>query len=163
MEPRIIAHPAFWVAGQKTWISGQDNSLFGNFWAECREDGLFSVFERITHFQPGTQTNAVTLGISRVEADPSKRTFYYMIAVEVNSPQDDPSLESCEVPACTWAVFPCHGHMPEALVKSEMYAFMEWLPSSGYRHALAPEMEVYPPQADQNQYMEFWLPIEPAT
>jgi AraC family transcriptional regulator len=34
---------------------------------------------------------------------------------------------------------------------------MEWLPNSGYEHALAPEMEVYPSQGEE--YCEFWLPI----
>jgi len=37
--------------------------------------------------------------------------------------------------------------VPESIVQAEMFAFMEWLPQSGYEHALAPEMEVYPNQA----------------
>jgi AraC family transcriptional regulator len=32
---------------------------------------------------------------------------------------------------------------------------MEWLPTSGYEHALAPEMEVYL----SGDACEFWLPI----
>ena len=82
-----------------------------------------------------------------------------MIAIEkpegaVIRPED--ALESYTVPATTWAIFECHGKLPEAIVASEMYAFGEWLPSSGYVHALAPEMEVYPPR---DGYCEFWLPI----
>ena len=61
-----------------------------------------------------------------------------------------------------WAVFECNGKVPEAIVKAEMYAFMEWLPNSKYVHAHAPEMEVYPPGIDgssKDAYNEFWLPV----
>ena len=44
-----------------------------------------------------------------------------------------------------------------SLVSAEMYAFMEWLPKSGYIHAFAPELEVY--LANEKDSVEFWLPI----
>ncbi len=47
--------------------------------------------------------------------------------------------------------------MPEALIDAEMYAFTQWLPASAYRHANAPELEVYP--ARDGNPVEFWLPI----
>jgi AraC family transcriptional regulator len=41
-----------------------------------------------------------------------------------------------------------------------MQAFMHWLPTSGFRHASAPELEVYPPDdAAGGVLVEFWLPI----
>ena len=45
------------------------------------------------------------------------------------------------------------------IVTAEKFAFMEWLPNSGYEHALAPEMEVYP-ASNGETYQEFWLPIK---
>jgi AraC family transcriptional regulator len=157
---RLIERPSFFVTGQKTWISGPDNSLFGRFWQTCRAGGLFEQFERINGLKPGPLTGATTLGISRVEADPAVREFYYMIAVEVanSNPADD--LEIYQVPACTWAVFECRGKVPESIVTAEIFAFTQWLPSSGYIHASAPEMEVYLPEANQPDYFcEFWLPV----
>lgn len=160
---RLIERPAFDVMGQKTWISGQDNSLFGRFWEQCRQEGLFERFQQIGNQQPGQQTNGVTLGISRVENDPTKREFYYMIAVE--KPQDATStfdLESYRVPASLWAVFECRGKVPDSIVTSEIYAFTQWLPASDYVHAYAPEMEVYTPADKGNgdeTYCEFWLPV----
>jgi AraC family transcriptional regulator len=158
---RIVEKPAFEVLGKKTWISGQDNSLFGRFWVQCREAGLFEIFERLRGDQPGLQTNGSVLGISCVEKDPANRAFYYMIAME--SPEKSSGeLENYHVPASQWAVFECIGKVPEAIVKSEIYAFTEWLPSSEYEHARAPEMEVYFPGNDGNSedsYCEFWLPI----
>lgn len=163
IEYRLVERPAFTVIGKQTWIAGQDSSLFGQFWQTCQADGLFQQFERISGLRPGAQTNGVTLGVSRVDADPAQRSFYYLIGIEL--PLDAPSdgLEVCTVPAATWAVFGSQGPLPDALVAAEMYAFGEWLPASGYVHAHAPELEVYPPGADgEETYCEFWLPVEPA-
>jgi AraC family transcriptional regulator len=157
---RIVERPAFEVVGKKSWIPGQgDNESFGRFWAECQREGLLDLFKRLSGHRPGAQTGGVTLGVSRVEQDPANRAFYYMIAIE--KPEGcilraEDGLESYTVPATTWAVFECHGKLPEAIVTSEMFAFGQWLPASGYVHALAPEMEVYPPL---DGYCEFWLPI----
>ena len=162
IKHQIIERPAFDVAGKKTWISRQDNNLFGSFWLRCREQGLFKKFEGITNLQPGAQTSGSTLGISRVEKDPSIREFFYMIAVEKPEKYKTNDLEVYQVPASLWAVFECWGKVPESIVKSEIYAFTEWLPSSGYEHAKAPEMEVYFPGTDgttEQCYCEFWLPV----
>jgi AraC family transcriptional regulator len=159
-KPQIVERPTFQVVGKKTWISGQDNALFGRFWDQCRTEGLFEVFKEISGFRPGPQTGGVTLGISCVEQDPAKREFYYMIAIEDADPVAD--LETYSVPASQWAVFECHGPVPGSIVQAEMHAFMEWLPNSEYVHANAPEMEVYPPGSDgssEDSYCEFWLPI----
>jgi AraC family transcriptional regulator len=159
---RLVDLPAFEIAGKKTWIAGVgDNAAFGRFWDRCRSEGLFSVFESLTGLQPGAHTHGVTLGVSRVEKDPARREFYYMIAVEHPTSPTPDGLESFMVPASLWAVFECRGPLPDAIVKSEIYAFTQWLPASGYHHALAPEMEVYPPASgpDDEPYCEFWLPI----
>lgn len=156
---RIIDRPGFTIVGKQTWIDGPDNEQFGRFWEQCKGDGSLDTLSRLRQ-GAGQQTNSAVLGVSRVEADPSKRDFFYMISVEV--PDGAPFLEDLsvyQVPAGRWAVFECHGAMPDALVASEMYAFGEWLPNSEYQHALAPEMEVYPPTDEP--YCEFWLPISP--
>jgi AraC family transcriptional regulator len=157
----IVERLSFEVVGKKTWIGGQDNELFGRFWQECQSNGLLNTFGRLRGEGRGPQTGGLTLGISRVEENPAKREFYYMIAIE--KPGSCPSgllegMETYRVPATQWAVFECRGHVPESIVQAEMFAFMEWLPNSGYEHALAPEMEVYPNQGDE--YCEFWLPIQ---
>jgi AraC family transcriptional regulator len=160
---RIVDRPAFLIAGKSVYISGPDNAQFGRFWQECQADGLMGQFERMTGFRPGAQTGGATLGVSRVEQDPNKRDFHYMIAVEAaDGAADESGLESYTVPACRWAVFECHGPVPEAIVAAEIYAFSQWLPASGYTHAFAPEMEVYPPASEaqgSEPYTEFWLPI----
>ncbi len=159
---RIVARPAFEVIGRKTWIGGPDNEAFGRFWAQCHADGVIATLGRLRGADPCPQTGGAIIGLSCVEQDPAKRDFFFLICIETPDGLSDADvaalgLERHPVPAGEWAVFEGHGAMPDALVAAEMYAFMEWLPASGYAHAPAPEMEVYP--LSDEPYCEFWLPI----
>lgn len=159
---RIIDRPAFEILGKKCWISGPDNEQFGRFWQKCREEGLLDLFTQIkqqTGYSTGLQTNATVLGVSRVESDPTKRSFYYMVAIEAPKEFLTEDLEFYQVPASKWAVFECIGKVPDAIVSAEIFAFTRWLPASGYTHALAPELEVYLANGDENA-CEFWLPVQ---
>jgi AraC family transcriptional regulator len=163
---RIVERAAFEITGKKTWISGPDNEQFGRFWDQCKAEGLLEGFHQLRQGGasfPGPQTQGVVLGVSRVEQDPQRREFYYMIAIEAPAGAPLPAetaagLERYRVPAGQWAVFECQGKVPESIVASEMYAFMQWLPGAPYQHAFAPEMEVYLPGDDENR-CEFWLPV----
>ena len=164
---RIVEKPSFDVIGRKTWISGQDNELFGRFWAQCRAEGLFRTFGQLNQNQVGEHTKSAVLGVSCVEKDPANRSFYFLIGIEKpgtvsDAELDAHALETYHVAGAKWAIFECIGKVPEAIVKSEMYAFMEWLPASDYEHAKASEMEVYFPDNDgtsKDNYTEFWLPV----
>ena len=163
--PRIIDLPAFDVVGTQTWIGGPDNEAFGRFWQQCAADGTLDQLRRISANRPGAQTGGMLIGVSRVEADPAKRDFFFLIGVE--APQGYTSetadgLERIPVAASRWAVFDGSGVLPLSLIQAEMHAFMEWLPASPYNHALAPEMEVYPPGDPANPgetLCQFWLPL----
>lgn len=154
---------AFTVLGRSTWISGQEVAQFGAFWQSSAADGLLIDLERLRGGALGPVTEGVILGVSRVEADPANRSFAYMIAIESERSGGRGDLERYQVPAAEWAVFSCPGPMPEALVTAERYAFEAWLPASGYRHASAPELEVYLPDDRSGAtgvICEFWLPVE---
>jgi AraC family transcriptional regulator len=163
-DVRIIERPSFDIIGKKAWIDGPDNDQFGRFWESSRADGLLDVLQTIREQSgqaAGAQTSGSILGVSRVEENPEKRDFYYMIAIEappagLQRPGVD-DLERYTVPPAKWAVFSCRGKVPESIVAAEMYAFGVWLPQSGFQHALAPEMEVYSPISESE--CEFWLPI----
>ncbi len=159
----IQSRSTFTVLGRSTWISGQDIAQFGAFWQSSSAGGLLIDLERLRDGVIGRETQSVILGVSRVEADPANRAFPYMIAIESDRLGGRGDLESYQVPAATWAVFRNPGPMPDSLVAAEMYAFTEWLPASGYRHAPAPELEVYLPDdvvRANGVVCEFWLPIE---
>ena len=79
--------------------------------------------------------------------------YYIAAATQAPAPED---MAEYHVPAGTWAVFPCRGPMPQAMQDLQRRIISEWLPSSGYEYAEAPDIEVY--SAD-NCHNEVWLPI----
>lgn len=158
IEVRVESKPAFSVIGKKTWISGQDNEQFGRFWKSSHESGLIERLRAHREGVPSPVTNSLTFGVSCVEKDPNDRAFFFYIATEQAGEKPD-DMEAYTVPASEWAIFSNKaesGEIGMALVEAEMHAFMKWLPESPYRHAAAPEIEVYPPVSS----VEFWLPIE---
>lgn len=158
-EVKIVSAPSFKVYGKKTWIGGTDNELFGRFWAESRENGLVSRLQALARPLSESVTGSAVVGVSRVEKDPNNREFFFYIGAEYESGDTD-GLESFEVEAGDWAVFWGHGeNNAMALLNCEMYAFMTWLPSSGYAHDKRPEMETYPPCDAGDGYAEFWIPV----
>jgi len=145
---RIVERPEFDVVGKQTWIAGPDNESFGRFWQQCQDDGTLDLLRRISGNMPGTQTGGMVIGVE---------------ALSGYDAEEADGLERCHVETGQWAVFDGSGVMPLSLVHAEMHAFMEWLPASSYVHALAPEMEVYPPgtaNAPGEVLCEFWLPLK---
>ena len=155
MEVRLERKPAFTVTGRKVWISGQNNEEFGAFWQHSHEDGLIDRLRALCGDAAATVTQSAVFGVSCVENDPDDRAFFFYIVTEAPGAA---GLETFTIPACEWAIFTGRGKLPMSLVNAEMDAFMRWLPTSGYQHAHAPELEVYP--FDDGNRVEFWLPIE---
>ena len=94
------------------------------------------------------------LGVSACDGG-SFSGYYIAAATRAPAPAD---MAEYSVPAGTWAVFPCRGPMPQAMQDLQRRIISEWLPSSGYEYAEAPDIEVY--SAD-NLHNEVWLPIVP--
>jgi len=159
---RIERKPEFKIVGRKIWISGTDNELFGQFWQQCKDDGLLDTFREFHKDKPQPITNSISIGVSCVEKDPSNRSFYFYIGTEWDKCPQGLDLEEYVVPACQWAKFKNQGTLPDSLIEKVMDAFTQWLPNSSYVHANAPELEVYPPYntSEEGTVSEFWLPIK---
>ena len=151
VKVRIENKPEFEVIGVKTWISKVED--FHNFWNKCHEDDTISTIKSLGNHNV---TGSLIFGVSRVENDPNNRDFFFYIATEYAG-DGNKDFEIFAIPASQWAIFESKGDVSNALFEAEMYAFKEWLPSSGYIHAKAPELEVYPVR--DSQIVEFWLPI----
>jgi len=154
IKNRIISLPSFTVCGVKTWISGQHNEEFADFWQQCNEDGTSEKLKNASSNPAMNYTHSRIMGISCVESDPNNRSFDFYIATEANQV---PGCDAFTVAGGEWAVFEGDGCDPMALIRAEMEAFMNWLPSSCYVHDNRPEIEVYP--EGTGVYVEFWLPI----
>lgn len=100
------------------------------------------------------------LGVLGVSACDGGEFSGYYIAVATKKPALE-GMETYEVPAGTWAVFPCVGPMPDAMQTLQQRIISEWLPASGYEYAVAPDIEVYFPgdQSSPEYRSEVWLPI----
>lgn len=94
------------------------------------------------------------LGISVCNEEAS---WKYFIAVTSNQPIDD-TLDEYNVPAATWAVFSGSG-TGQSIQELEKRIVTEWLPTSGYEYANAPDIEVYLNPDPQNTKYEVWIPV----
>lgn len=100
-------------------------------------------------------------GMLGVSACMNGKDFDYYIAV--SSSKDTPQgMSEFFVPAAIWAIFECIGPMPKAIQELQKRIVSEWLPTSGYELANAPDIEVYPEgnQMSEDYRCEVWLPVK---
>ncbi len=123
------------------------------FWNEMNESGTTA---RICELMDGTQPIGL-LGIST--CDDGEFSGYY---IAVSTQKDIPAgMDEYIVPAGTWAIFECIGPMPDAMQNLQRRILTEWLPTSGYEYAAAPDIEIYG-EGDlsaSDYHSEAWLPI----
>lgn len=67
--------------------------------------------------------------------------------------------EEYTIPAATWAIFYGEGSMPDSIQDLERRIVTEWLPTSGYEYANAPDIELYISPDPANAKFEVWLPV----
>lgn len=155
MNYRIEKKEGFRIIGVKEHLSMNMEESFARvpeFWAETIKNGIIPKMCALMD-----QSLPALLGVS---ACMDGENFDYYIAVAT----DKTALENTvdyEIPAATWAIFECVGSMPKAIQELQKRIMSEWLPTSGYEYADAPDIEVY---FEGDQYSptyrsEIWLPI----
>ena len=154
MEYRLVEQTGFTIVGRsiRTTTRDQENlRRIPEFWDECCASGLGERLRRI---------GGDLLGVC-MEFSPDMEEFTYVIGVRWTGGSPPADLESKEIPAATWAVFTSVGPLPGAIQKVWERIFSEWFPASGYEHADAPEIEVYPPGDGQapDYRCEVWIPV----
>jgi len=157
MNYKIIDKESFVVVGKECRISMADGENFKQvpkFWNDCMEDGSCKWIS----------PKAGELGVLGVckDFDKDKDEFTYMIGVEEIKETLPQGYVSTTIPAATWAVFESVGALPEALHDLLRRIFAEWMPATGYQHACAPELEVYP-EGDihsPDYKCEIWIPVK---
>ncbi len=87
----------------------------------------------------------------------------YMIADNYSEENEGiKGLEVKELPAGTWAVFPCKGPMPTALQEVNTKIWNEWFPSQKeYAMAADYSIEFYANMSEtpDETYTEIWVPV----
>ena len=74
---------------------------------------------------------------------------------------DTESFKTAQIPRATWAVFRSEktDYMGSAMKELFDRAYQEWLPSSSYKWAPAPDIEIYYTIEDGKCFEECWIPI----
>lgn len=106
-----------------------------------------------------TAQDSLPAGLLGVSVCSDQEQWKYYIAVAVNADQDSDGFESCTVPAATWAIFPGSG-TNISMQELERRVITEWLPTSGYEYADAPDVEVYLNPDPANAVYEVWIPVQ---
>ncbi|MBS4207326.1 AraC family transcriptional regulator [Bacillus sp. FJAT-50079] len=158
MDYKIVEKDSLKVIGKSirtSTIGGENNRKIAAFWMESNQNG----------FTEHLAKNCGPLGLIGIclDFDKEQENLTYLIGAEKNIEQIPVDWEEREIPAATWAVFPVHGAMPEAMPRVWGRIFSEWFPSTGYEHAGGPEMEVYLSDTDpysEDYYSEIWIPVK---
>jgi len=155
MNYRIEKKEAFRIVGVKEHFDMSIEESFLKvplFWQKTIQNGIIPKVCGLM-----SQTLLGLLGISTCM---NGKDFDYYIAVATDRPAPEGTIEY-EVPAATWAVFECIGPMPNAIQELQKRIVTEWLPTSGYEYADAPDIEVYfeGNQQSPTYKSEVWLPV----
>lgn len=155
MNYRIEKRPSFRIVGSKTHVPGGQAEGFSRIpalWAGADPDLIPTLCGLMDGEPKGI------LGVCSV-AD-GQGFDYYIAAASTRQPPE--GLEEFVVPAATWAIFDCVGPLPGAIQDMmQKRIFSEWLPTSGYRYANAPDIELYfdGDQSAADYRCQIWLPV----
>ena len=155
MNYKIEEKGAFRVVGAKEHMELALEESFvrvPQFWGETIQSGMFSDICKLSNQEP--------FGVLGISTCMNGKDFDYYIACATDKPTPH-NMHEYRVPAATWAIFECTGPMPTAIQELQKRIITEWLPTSGYEYADAPDIEVYPAgdTTSPGYKCEVWLPI----
>ncbi|SDY10565.1 AraC family transcriptional regulator [Evansella caseinilytica] len=153
MNYRIEEKEAFRIVGISEPLFPEIEKNFEivpKMWENAAKNGLISKLAAMMEGMP-----AGLLGVSSCSEENNWR---YYIAVASNHPIDG-VLEEFLIPASTWAVFSGEG-TNKSIQELEKKIITDWLPTSGYEYANAPDIEVYLSADPENAKYEVWIPVE---
>ena len=85
----------------------------------------------------------------------------YLNESSVKQAEIPAGFEILDIPAGTWAVFPCVGPMPDSIQNLWKQIYSQWLPTSGYEIVPGYDIEHYSAGdvASPDYKSEIWLPV----
>lgn len=151
MNYRIETKEVFRIVGVSARLHKeleQNFTVVPQMWQEAAGNGTIEKLAGMMDAPPA--------GLLGVSACHDEEQWKYWIAV--SSTKDCGEFEEYTVPACTWAIFPGSG-ANLSIQNLEQRIITEWLPTSGYEYANAPDIEVYLNADPQNAQYEVWIPV----
>lgn len=151
MNYRIESKEAFRIIGisQPIYKDIEKNfEIVPKMWQNAAMDGTI---QKLAGFM-----DTMPMGLLGVSSCNDEAEWKYFIAVA--SSRTDNEFEEYKVPASTWAIFSGTG-TNQSIQELEQRIVTEWLPTSGYEYANAPDIEVYLNPDPQNAQYEVWIPV----
>ena len=151
MNYRIETREAFRIVGLSAPL---DKEIENNFmvvpqmWQEASVNGTIQKLA-------GMMDTSLR-GLLGVSACNDEEQWKYFIAV--SSTKTSEEFEEYTVPSSTWAIFSGTG-TNQSIQELEQRIITEWLPTSGYEYANAPDIEVYLNPDPLNAQYEVWIPV----
>lgn len=156
MDYKIVKKDAFTVLGNaKTFSYEHAKKEVPAFWK--------------AHYAAGNGQYVCGMFGINIDEQMGHDTFTYLIADIYHPAKDIPEgFITKIIPAFTWAVFPCKGAMPDALLDINTKIFSEWLPAlkhyefaAGYCIESYDDPSNYPNGTmDENYSCEIWIPVK---
>ena len=156
MNYKIVKKEAMRIIGFKKWFSTENDSQLTEIpkmWDSVTEE----LKQQIT-------TLSNNNGVVGLCADMYNGGFDYWIGCMSDKVCPE-NLEEMTIPASSWAVFEVIGSMrplPNPMQDIWKRIYSEWLPNSGYQHAMLPEIEYYSAgdMMAEDYRSEIWIPIK---
>ncbi len=151
MNYRIETKDAFRIIGVSAPLYKEIENNFTivpGMWQDAAVNGTIQKLAEMMNAQP-----AGLLGVSVCN---DEEQWKYFIAV--SSTKERGGFEEYMVPASAWAIFSGTG-TSQSVQELENRIVTEWLPTSGYEYANAPDIEVYLNPDPQNAQYEVWIPV----
>jgi AraC family transcriptional regulator len=160
---RIEKRGSFQMIGKPLCMSGKNELTYAgifNFWQQCRMDGTIISLRRYISKDSILGKNIAGVSFGKDATDPG---CPYAIGVHYNDAlAAEKDLIIWEIPAHTYAVFPCIGSMPEAFTRLYHQIYSEFFPASEYQPCGGTDFEVYPSDDVHNPdyTCEIWVAVE---
>lgn len=154
MDYRIVKKDAIRIVGIKGLIGKNVEESFKiapQLWNQATQEGKIPQIVSLINNEP-----MGLLGVSACMDDLDQWEYYIAAASDKEIPD---GMTEYIIPASTWAVFSGQGSMPDSIQELEKRTVTEWLPTSGYEYANAPDIEVYLDSNPADCKFEVWLPI----
>lgn len=162
MEVQMKEMPAFTIAGVKKRVpmqfEGVNNAIVEL--AESITEEQRTEMHRLKNVEPKQVINASYDADEKFMKEEGNLT--HVIGVVTTEEDINPVLDTVNVDACTWAVFPNEGRFPATLQNTMARTYSEWLPSSNYELVDAPSFSftLMDSEKENYAYSEIWIPVK---
>jgi AraC family transcriptional regulator len=155
LKYRIETRGPLRVVGVRMGLAPDMEQNFGaipEFWRKAKNDGTLGEIAKLM-----TEDSRAMLGVTLYYGP---EDIGYTIGAASAAPVPAGMVE-CEIPAATWAVFPCVGPAPAAFQELYRRFYTEWLPVSDYAYTNGPDLEVYTDAAitAPTYQCELWMAV----